>query len=148
MRKTIVIALLAFCALPLFAAGAADEAADAERAFAKAFADRDVDRFFSFVAEDAHFLGGAKTLKGRSEVREGWLPYLTAAKAPFSWKPERVVANAAGDLALSTGPVFDETGKHIADYISTWQKQPDGSWKVIFDGPGIPLPCPKETRKE
>ena len=52
----------------LFAAPAFDDAADAVRkaefAFAKAFADRDAAKFFSFVADDATFVGPG-TLSGK-----------------------------------------------------------------------------------
>jgi hypothetical protein len=50
-----------------------------------------------------------------------------------------VVVNRKGDIGLSTGPVLDADGKHIADYSSIWQRQRNGSWKVIFDGPGAPV---------
>jgi proline iminopeptidase len=44
--------------------------------------------------------------------------------------------NAAGTIGLSSGPVFDADGKHISHYTSTWVKQADGSWKILFDGGG------------
>ena len=122
----------------------ADDAADAratETDFAKAFADRDAAKFFSFVADDAHFLTRDTLLSGKSAVVETWSAYLKSANAPFSWHPERVVTNAAGDLALSTGPAFNAAGKHIGDFSSVWQKQKDGRWKIVFDGPGAPA-CP------
>lgn len=144
MRKLIVLMTLALVALPLLAADPAEEAKQAEIAFAKAFADRDADRFFSFVADDAHFLNGKRTLSGREAVREVWSKYLEGA-APFSWKPERVLSSSAGDIALSTGPVFDPQGNHIGDFSSIWRKQADGSWKVIFDGPGSPVCKPEKA---
>ena len=41
------------------AADRADEVRGTEIAFAKAFADRDVKKFFSYLADDAQFLGRA-----------------------------------------------------------------------------------------
>jgi ketosteroid isomerase-like protein len=98
------------------------------------------------VAEDAHFLSPSKTFSGKASVREGWSGLFKDEKAPFSWKPERVLANAAGTLALSAGPVYDPAGNHVGNYTSTWQKEADGSWKVIFDGPGAPV-CPPAEKK-
>ena len=131
--------LVVLVAMPLFAADRADEVRNAEIAFAKAFADRDAVKFFTFVAADAHFLGPKRTLTGKEEVKSVWSNYLKYAKAPFSWSPDRVVVNAAGDLGLSTGKIVDADGKHIGNYSSIWQRQDDGSWQVIFDGPGAPV---------
>lgn len=124
----------------LLAAVAADPAAEvrqAETAFAKAFADRDAAKFATFVADDAKFMSAKRTLSGKAEVMAVWSESMKNPQ--FSWRPERVTTNAAGDLGLSTGPVFDANGKHILDYVSTWQKQKDGTWKVVFDGPGAPV---------
>lgn len=133
-------------AAPLFAANAADEVRGAETAFAKAFADRDKAAFFAFVADDAYFLTRKGTLNGKEEIKAVWSKYFADAKAPFSWKPERVVANAAGNLGLSTGPVTDADGTQVSVFSSVWQKQADGSWKIIFDGPGAPT-CPPPAEK-
>ncbi|MBC8647785.1 MAG: nuclear transport factor 2 family protein [Thermoanaerobaculia bacterium] len=125
---------------------AAREVKAAEAAFAAAFADRDQAKFFSFVAEDAVFLSPGETLTGKPQVVQGWSRFFQGASAPFSWRPERVVANGAGDLGLSLGPVFDPAGKQVGNYSSVWRKQKDGTWKVIFDGPGSPV-CPPAEKK-
>jgi ketosteroid isomerase-like protein len=139
MRKLIAILLLA---APLLAqSNAAEEVRQAEIAFAKAFADRDSAKFFSYVLDDATFLSRRGTLSGKAEVIRVWSDFFKPEKPPFSWRPERVVVNGAGDLGLSTGPVRDPEGKHIGDFASVWQKQKDGSWKIVFDGPGSGPPC-------
>ena len=139
MRKLIAVLLFS---VPLFAQSkAAEEVKQAEIAFAKAFADRDSAKFFTYVLDDATFLSRRGTLSGKAEVMRVWSEYLKPEKAPFSWGPERVVVNGAGDLGLSTGPVRDAVGNHIGDFASVWQKQKDGSWKVVFDGPGSSPPC-------
>lgn len=137
MRKLIWIAAAVFIALPAFA-DAVDDVRQAESSFAGAFADRDQAKFFSFVADDATFLGAKRTLAGKPAVVAAWSEYFKGA-APFRWTPERVVVNATGDLGMTSGPVYDATGKHFADFLSVWQKQKDGSWKVLFDGPGAPV---------
>ncbi len=131
--KRAAVALL-FVSTSLFAADAADEVRQTETAFAKAFADRDKARFFAFVADDAQFLGRRRISHGKKEVIEAWSPFFDGPAAPFSWRPERVVANAAGNLGFSTGPVFDPSGAQVGTFTSTWQKQSDGAWKIIFDG--------------
>ncbi|HEV7921546.1 MAG TPA: alpha/beta fold hydrolase [Thermoanaerobaculia bacterium] len=136
MRKLAAVLLLAFVAFAALA-DPVDEVRRAEIAFARAFADRDQAKFFSFVADDATFLPGLRTLVGKQAVVERWSRFFTGGtEAPFSWGPERVVVNKAGTVGLSTGPVFDANGRHVGNYSSIWTKQPDGSWKILYDGPG------------
>ena len=135
------IALFVLAAAP-GSAVAAEQVREAETAFARAFTDRDQTRFFSFVADDATFLSPKKTLSGKAQVVQTWTQFFGGREAPFRWQPERVVINGAGDIGLSTGPVFDAAGKHTGDFSSVWQKQKEGMWKVIFDGPGAPVCAP------
>jgi ketosteroid isomerase-like protein len=135
MRK-LNIALLFLVAMPVLAADRAGEVRTTEIAFARAFADRDAAKFFSFVSDDAHFLSAKRTMNNKSEVKSVWTNYFKDPKPPFSWAPERVVVNGKGDIGLSTGPILDADGKHIGNYSSIWQRQRDGTWKIIFDGPG------------
>ncbi|HYO76899.1 MAG TPA: alpha/beta fold hydrolase [Thermoanaerobaculia bacterium] len=129
--------------LTLFAATAAvadavEDVRQAELAFAKAFADRDKAKFFSFVTDDATFLSPVSTLRGKEAVVAGWTRYFARPQAPFAWAPDRVSVSADGTMGLSSGPVFLPDGTHAGSFVSTWRKQADGSWKIIFDssGPG------------
>ena len=136
--------LLLVLASPASAADRADEVRATEIAFAKAFADRDAKKFFSYLADDAQFLGRQKTMHGKQEVIANWSEFFKPAVAPFRWHPDRVVTNATGDLGFSTGPVFDDTGVQIGTFTSTWVRQPDGSWKILFDG-GSACPLTKSS---
>jgi ketosteroid isomerase-like protein len=133
MRRNLGLLFLVL-ALPASAADRAEELRATEIAFAKAFADRDAKKFFLYLADDAQFLGRRNTMRGKQEVITNWSEFFKPAVAPFRWQPERVVTNAAGDLGFSSGPVFDEAGAQIGTFTSTWVRQPDGSWKILFDG--------------
>ena len=137
MRFTAALAVFLMTAISAFA-GAPDEVRNAEVAFAKAFADRDQTAFFRFVLDDATFLGPARTLAGKKAIVGRWSRFFASPQAPFSWGPERVAVNAAGTIGETAGPVFDADGHHIGNFNSVWIKQPDGTWKVLFDGPGSP----------
>jgi len=139
MRRNLCLLLLVFLTLPASAADRTEEVHATEIAFATAFADRDAKKFFSYLADDAQFLGRRNTMHGKQEVIASWSEFFKAAVAPFRWEPERVVTNAAGDLGFSSGPVFGETGAQIGTFTSTWLRQPDGSWKILFDGGSV---CP------
>lgn len=139
--KKLATVLLLLTATAAFASDA-DDVRNSEIAFAKAFADRDAAKFVSFMNDDTTFLSPRNTMVGKAEVMKVWSGFLKEKVAPFSWKPDRVYTNAAGDTGLSTGPVLDAAGNHIADYSSVWRKQSDGTWKIAFDGPGSQV-CPK-----
>ena len=98
--------------------------------------------FFSYLAEDAQFLGSKQIMRGKTEVTAVWSEYFKSATAPFRWQPERVVTNAAGDLGYSTGPVFNESGAEVGTYNSTWMRRANGSWQIVFDGGSA---CPKTS---
>jgi pimeloyl-ACP methyl ester carboxylesterase/ketosteroid isomerase-like protein len=134
MRITAVILSLLMTTSLL--AGATEDVRQTELAFAKAFADRDKARFFSFVLEDATFLSAGRTLEGKQKVVAGWSPFFDGPQAPFAWAPDRVTVSADGTLGLSSGPVFDPDGNHVGSFMSTWRKQSDGTWKIVFDGSG------------
>lgn len=112
---------------------------DAERAFARSMADRDHAAFSQWLADEAVFFSGTQVLRGKAAVINGWQAFFSGA-APFSWQPEQVEVQADGQLALSTGPVFDPNGKLVARFTSIWQQQAPGVWRVIFDR-GNPV-CP------
>jgi ketosteroid isomerase-like protein len=143
MRRNLCLLFLVLV-LPASAADRPEEVRATEIAFAKAFADRDAKKFFSYLADDAQFLGRQKTMRGKQEVITGWSEFFKSPVAPFRWQPERVVTNAAGDLGFSSGPVFDEAGVQIGTFTSTWIRQPDGSWKILFDG-GSTCPTTKQS---
>jgi ketosteroid isomerase-like protein len=139
--------VLVVSALSAFAADRTEEVRATEVAFAKTFADRDETKFFSYLADDAQFLGQRKIMHGKQEVIAGWSEFFKPAVAPFRWVPERVVTNAAGDLGFSSGPVFDKAGVQTGTFTSTWLRQPNGSWKILFDG-GSACPMTKQSTQQ
>lgn len=96
-------------------------------------ADRDHEAFISFLSDEVVFLSGAKTIRGRQQVADGWKPYYEAPDVPFSWEPKTVEVLASGTLALSSGPVHDADGKLIAEYTSICRLEASGTWRIIFD---------------
>jgi ketosteroid isomerase-like protein len=114
------------------------QVAEAERAFAKTMADRDHAAFASFLDEEAIFIGEG-TLRGKTQVADGWKRFYEGPTAPFSWEPDKVEVLDSGALALSSGPVYDPGGKRIGTFNSIWRLGADGRWKVLFDK-GCP-PC-------
>ena len=58
----------------------------------------------------------------------------------FTWWPDTAVAAASGDLGYTLGSyAIVGEGERSTDtiarghYVTVWQKQPDGSWKIAVD---------------
>jgi ketosteroid isomerase-like protein len=118
----------------------------AESTFAVSLANRDTAAFARLVASDAVFFGQKSVLRGKAAVVEAWRPLFEQATPPFSWKPEVVEVLESGTLAHSSGPVYDRDGKQFGTFNSIWRRDPDGSWRVIFDK-GCPV-CNCENAKQ
>ncbi|HJV94943.1 MAG TPA: nuclear transport factor 2 family protein [Albitalea sp.] len=127
--------LLAACstAPPADSAALERQVADTERAFAKTMADRDLAAFTRFLSEETVFFSGPTPLRGKAAVAAFWKRFYDRPAAPFSWQPERVQVLDSGTLALSTGPVFDASGKRVASFTSVWRLEAPGVWRIVFD---------------
>lgn len=56
------------------------------------------------------------------------------AKLPaLVWWPLWAGVARSGELGFTTGP-FHLDDKPVGHYFTVWKKQPDGSWKWVFDG--------------
>jgi ketosteroid isomerase-like protein len=106
---------------------------DAENAFAKSMADRDLAAFASHVADDAVFFGNRDALRGKAAVVEAWKGFYEGPQAPFSWESADVQVLDSGKLAHSSGPVRDPAGKIVGSFNSIWRREANGQWKVVFD---------------
>lgn len=134
-RSTAALLLLALatCALAQPKPDLLQQVADTERAFAKTMADRDHAAFASFLAEETIFFSGPKPLHGKAEVAAFWKKFYEKPEAPFSWRPETVEVLDSGNLALTSGPVFDPSGKKFATFTSIWRQEAPGVWRIVFD---------------
>lgn len=112
---------------------AKEEVMATERAFAKTMVDRDLAAFASYVAADTVFFSGPKPLHGKQAVMDFWARYYADPKAPFSWEPKEVEVLAAGDLAISSGPAYDPSGKQFGTFTSVWRREALNTWRIIFD---------------
>ena len=121
----------------------ADEVRAAEAAFAKSMADRNLAAFTALLADEAVFFGGKGVMRGKAAVAADWKRFFDGPAAPFSWAPAEVEVLTSGTLGFTSGPVSDPKGNRIGTFNSVWQRQTDGSWKVIFDKGCPPCDCAK-----
>ena len=94
----------------------------------------------SVYAADAMVLApGAKMVRGQDEIRHFNASLFSAFSIP-SAKITNTDVTVSGDYAFETGTyamtMQPKKGKAMADsgkYLAVWQKQADGSWKMIRD---------------
>ena len=102
-------------------------------AVAKTMADRDHAAFESFLSEEAVFLSGTSVQRGRDAVASHWKAYFAGPEPPFSWEPETVSVLESGELAISTGPVWNARRERTSTFTSIWRQEEPGVWRIIFD---------------
>ena len=149
MRMRIIVAalaatLVAGCASTTPPVDLKRQVADTERAFAKTMADRNHAAFAAFLSDESVFFTGPKPLHGKAEVADGWKRFYERPQAPFSWQPEIVEVLESGTLAISSGPVFDPSGKKFATFTSIWRLEAPGVWRIVFDKGNPECDCDKK----
>lgn len=127
--------LLALVALfsPAASAGDFEDLVAAERAFAADSLVRGTrDAFLAVLApEGVVFAPGPASGKAVWEAR-------TATTAKLEWAPEWAEVSAGGDFGYTSGPWrYTPEGSDkptvFGHYLSVWQKQPEGGWKLLVD---------------
>jgi uncharacterized protein (TIGR02246 family) len=135
---------------------AADESAvrEADAAWSKAAAAKDVEGYLSFYAEDAVSLPpNAPMLTGKESMRKDLSEAMASPGFALSWQASKVEASRGGDLAYSMGTyegtMNDAKGKLVTErgkYVTVWKKQSDGTWKVVVDIYNSDLPTPEAAK--
>jgi len=118
----------------------------AELSFAASVAAKDFESFAAHIDEQAIFVAG-QVLNGKPAILEAWSGFFAAGGPKMEWHPETVTVRTDGRLGISKGPytltIETADGGESAQqgqFISIWELQEDGGWKIIFDS-GCP-PCP------
>jgi ketosteroid isomerase-like protein len=124
-----------------------------ERSFALSAERHDFESFREHLHPGAVFIAGPRLSRGADAIVQAWTPIIEGKTIVLRWNPERVVIGGAPDVALSEGPYTIENPDPDAKqrfatgrFISTWVKNDDGQWRVLFDGGGggVPLPATEE----
>ncbi len=123
-----------------------------ERSFAASVAQHDTAAFADHVHAQAAFDAGSPTpTHGRDAVVADWKEIIDGKQIKLGWSPGIVTIGGDGSLAISRGPSWiedlqpnpkqpDVTKRYrIGEFISTWIKDKDGQWRVLFDGSAAPM---------
>jgi ketosteroid isomerase-like protein len=97
--------------------------------------------FLAFAAEDAVIMRNDSIIAGRNDLVlyfENHNP--DNGDVTLTWKPDFVDVSSSGDLGYTYGPYkvsySDSSGmkrESTGVFHTVWKRQPDGSWKFVWD---------------
>jgi uncharacterized protein (TIGR02246 family) len=123
----------------------------------QAWASKDADKIMAFYADDAILMTpGAEMVRGKDALRDAMKQMLADPAVSLTFQSSKVDVAKSGDLGYTAGTykltVTDPaTHKPITDhgnYVTTFRKQADGSWKAVADiaSSAVP-PMPPPNKK-
>ena len=111
----------------------------ADRDFNQSVATRDKKKFLSLISQTAVFVGDGP-LTGHNEILKGWGAFFDPSGPTLTWEPTRAEVLVGGDIGVTIGSWTrrtkapdGKTSEARGQYVTTWQKQKDGAWKVVYD---------------
>lgn len=148
-RSTALVCTLALaaCAQPTPAPDTreADAASirDAVSSWSAAAQARDADAFMAVYTPDAVLmLEAAPDLRGVEAIHEVVTGMMQDPNFDLSFTPDEIEVARSGDLAYETGSYRltmsgpeGSPAQAMGHYVVVWEKQADGTWKVVLDAP-------------
>lgn len=98
-----------------------------------------VDEFLTFWAEDAVLMPDGAPLARGDSIRTTWEQLLSMPGFHLKWQATSAEVAEAGDMGYTIGTyelTMEKNGTPmvtVGKYITTWEKQADGTWKVAVD---------------
>jgi uncharacterized protein (TIGR02246 family) len=113
----------------------------AERDWAAAARDRDLDRSVLYMADDAMMFPPASApVVGKTAIRDYMASSFAIPGFSVTWEPVQVVVAEGGDLAYTharsvyTVPGPDGAIRTIhGKGVAIWRKESDGNWRCVVD---------------
>ena len=121
------------------------------------FASKDPDKILAHYADDAIFMTpGSPAASGRDAIRKDIVQMVAAPNMSLTFQSNMVEVAKSGDVAYTRGTYTmtmtdPQTSQPINDhgsYVTTFRKEPDGTWKAVADivtsevPPPAPAPAP------
>jgi uncharacterized protein (TIGR02246 family) len=106
------------------------------------FAAKDVDKLVNHYAENAVLMSpGMPSSSGKPAIRKLFTEMIADPALSLQFQAARVEVAKDGDIAYTLGTyqmtMTDPVSKHVVhdhgSYVTTYAKQPDGSWKAVAD---------------
>lgn len=107
--------------------------------FARATKERGLEGWMAYFAEDA-YVGSNPSVQGKAALRKFYTGLFARKDLEFAWTPSSAELFPSGRMGYTSGRYtmsftnYQGTRTEQAgSYLTVWQKQPDGSWKVLAD---------------
>jgi len=113
----------------LLAAAQPQSAIDAERAFVA-----DAQTLGQWTAFRKYATDDAVMFVPQQVNAQAFLKDRKDPPASVYWWPGKSFVSCDGSYAVNTGPWVRQYGKAVGYFTTVWKRQPDGSWKWIYDG--------------
>jgi ketosteroid isomerase-like protein len=118
---------------------------DVDRAFSELSVQKGyIEAFYSYISDDGITVSSGGPPANKETYRKRVEALKAQANPPrvqLVWEPVLAYVASSEDLGFTSGPftltVTDPSGQKSVQrgyYLSIWTKQPDGTWKFIFDG--------------
>ncbi|MBI3221006.1 MAG: nuclear transport factor 2 family protein [Bacteroidetes bacterium] len=111
----------------------------AEAAFEKMAAEKSIAQAFYEFADKNATINRGQLIHGREAILD-FYKNAGLENARLQWAPDSVFVSEAGDMAYTYGKykmtLPDTSGQIIAKtgiFHTVWKRQPDGSWKYVWD---------------
>ncbi len=122
----------------------ADAAAlrECEKQWNQDFVSKNLDRLLAHYQNDAVLMApGMQASSGMAAIRKTLKDLIADPALSLKFRASRVEVSKSGDLAFTQGSyqmtMTDPHSRHVINdrgsYVTTYHKQPDGSWKAVAD---------------
>jgi ketosteroid isomerase-like protein len=116
-----------------------DELAAINAGFGEAFATQDAERLSAFYADDARLLfNGQPIVRGRVAVDTVLREMVSSGPGTQRFETDEVIVD--GSLVVDIGRIVSATAQY--KYVVVYQRQPDGSLKIVVDAASSDGPPP------
>jgi ketosteroid isomerase-like protein len=113
----------------------------ADAGWARVFGARDLQKSVDYCDASASVLApNAPIATGKEAIATLFTGFFSLPELKITWQATRVGLARSGELGYSTGAYQmsfkDPSGKAVEDhgkYVTLWQKQANGQWKVTYD---------------
>lgn len=120
--------------------GPKNEVADADRAFCQSTRQKGLEGWVEWFAENAALPQFNPPPVGKDGIRKAYAASFQVKDLDFQWWPDKAEILPTGDMGYTSGHYSrswtDADGARrtrTGNYITVWQKQKDGAWRVLGD---------------
>lgn len=127
-----------------------------EAQWVRDYAARDLDKLVAHYADDAVLMiPNVPAARGKDAIRKAVEGFLQDTAMAVTFAADQVEVAKSGELGCTRGtyqltmtdPVTHKLVHDHGNYVATYRKQADGSWRAIADVEASELPLPVPSKK-